>query len=119
MVRDFRQLRVWRAAMCLTNDVYAATSGFPAHERFSLTQQLRRAAVSVAANIAEGAGRQSDREFARFVSIASGSLSEVDCLFELSRNLNYLDDESGRRMTSLIASLRKQLYALRRTLADN
>ena len=77
-MRDFRELKVWQKAHRFVLDLYRHTQGFPAEERFGLTVQLRRAAVSVASNIAEGCGREGERDFARFLSIAGGSASEVE-----------------------------------------
>ena len=73
----FEKLEVWQKAVELADDVYAVTRGFPDHERFGLTAQMRRAAVSISSNIAEGSGRSSDVEFSRFIEIAYGSLMEI------------------------------------------
>lgn len=88
-MRDFRDLTVWQKAHKLALAVYSHTAGFPKDERFGLTAQVRRAAVSVASNIAEGRGRNSDRDFARFLSIAAGSLSEVECQLLIACDLGY------------------------------
>jgi four helix bundle protein len=77
-MQDFRQLKVWQKAHRFVLHVYEATQKFPAEERFGLTSQIRRAAVSIPANIAEGAVRSSDADFGRFLHIALGSASEVD-----------------------------------------
>ena len=87
---DFRNLRVWQRAHQLTLEVYAETSLFPKEERYRLTNQLRRAAASVPANIAEGCGRNGDAELARFLTIAKGSASELDYLLLLAHDLGYL-----------------------------
>ena len=83
-MKTHRDLDVWRAAVELASPVYAVTRGFPADERFGLVSQMRRAAVSIASNIAEGAGRQSGKEFLRFLYVASGSASELDTQLEIS-----------------------------------
>lgn len=88
-----RDLIVWRNAMDLTRMVYGMTRSWPADERFGLTAQVRRAAVSVPANIAEGHGRFSKREFLHHLSIASGSLREVETLLEVARDADYLADD--------------------------
>jgi four helix bundle protein len=113
---NYRQLLVWKRAHTLALDVYRATQRFPTEERYGLTAQLRRAAVSVVSNIAEGSGRLGDREHIRFLRIARGSVSEVECQLLLSRNLGYLgssawtvlDEQSqdlARMLTGLIQSL--------------
>jgi four helix bundle protein len=113
---NYRQLLVWKRAHTLALDVYRATQRFPTEERYGLTAQLRRAAVSVVSNIAEGSGRLGDREHIRFLRIARGSGSEVECQLLLSRDLGYLgssawtvlDEQSqdlARMLTGLIQSL--------------
>ena len=87
---DFRNLRVWQRAHNLTLELYAETRTFPKEERYRLTSQLRRAAASVPANIAEGCGRNGDAELARFLTIAKGSASELDYLLLLAHDLGYL-----------------------------
>jgi four helix bundle protein len=84
-------LRAWQEAMALVNAVYLATARFPEAERFGLVPQMRRAAVSVPSNIAEGAARGSKKEFTRFLLIARGSLSELDTQFRVASNLKYCD----------------------------
>jgi four helix bundle protein len=77
VLKDFRKLKVWEKSHHLALSVYQATSSFPDHEQYGLTSQMRRAAVSIPANIAEGYGRGGDAEFARFLQIASGSAAEL------------------------------------------
>ena len=83
-------LRVWQDGMSLAEDVYHLTANMPAHERFGLVRQMRRAAVSIPANIAEGAGRSSKPDFVRFLSIARGSLSELETHLLLSERLGFI-----------------------------
>lgn len=87
---DFRQLLVWKRAHGLALQVYRCTDAFPARERYGLAAQMRRAAVSVVSNIAEGCGKQADRELARYLGIARGSVRELECQLLLSRDLGYL-----------------------------
>ena len=82
-MRDFRSLKVWEKSHRLTLAVYQATMNFPREERYSLTQQIRRASVSIASNIAEGCGRKGAADFARFLQIAMGSASELEYQFLL------------------------------------
>ena len=89
--RPHEGLEVWREAMTLVEAIYACSARFPDAERFGLTSQIRRAAVSVPSNIAEGAARRSTPEFQRFLSIARGSLSELDTQLQIAVRLNYVD----------------------------
>ena len=90
MKKDFRDLIVWQKAMEMVTDIYRATQSFPSEERFGLTSQLRRAAVSVPSNIAEGQGRLTKGEFRQFLGNAKGSLAEVETQLMIARNLGYL-----------------------------
>ncbi|MFO8006233.1 MAG: four helix bundle protein, partial [Candidatus Brocadiia bacterium] len=85
-----RDLQLWRKAMLLARQVYEASAAFPAEERFGLTAQIRRSAVSVASNIAEGHGRGTDRDFAHFLHVARGSLAELDTQASLAQMLGLL-----------------------------
>ena len=93
--RSHRDFPVWRQAMLLVEQVYQLTGRFPAAERFGLTQQLRRASVSIPSNIAEGAGRSSTGELGHFLGIALGSAAEVETQLELSSRLGFIEDSSG------------------------
>ena len=108
-MRDFRQLKVWEKAHHLTLQVYKITNFFPSDERFGLTGQLRRAAASVSTNIAEGCGRESERELARFMSIAAGSASEVEYQLLLAYDLNYLQDETYRELNQQVNEVKRML----------
>lgn len=87
-MQNYKNLRVWEDAHALVLEIYNATRSFPNDERYGLTSQIRRAAVSIPSNIAEGTGRGSDADFARFVQFAVGSISEVDYQLLLARDLN-------------------------------
>jgi four helix bundle protein len=116
--RSHRSLNAWKEAMALVIDVYALTATLPQNEQYGLVSQLRRAAVSVPANIAEGAARNGSKEFLHFLGIASGSLSELDTLIDLAKQLGYVedteelnakvDDVSGLVM-GLLSSIRRKL----------
>ena len=114
---NFRDLVVWKRAQDFALAVYRSTSTFPNDERYGLTAQMRRAAVSVSSNIAEGCGRQGDRELARFLQIARGSVRELECQLLLARELGYLQStvyakldadsqEISRMLNCLIRSFR-------------
>ena len=89
-IRSYRDLEVWQKGMDLAAECYRITEGFPGHERYGLASQLQRAAASVPANIAEGQARQHTKEFLQFLSVASGSLAEVETYLLLAVRLNYL-----------------------------
>jgi four helix bundle protein len=93
MKRKHHELLVWQESMALTRDIYTATVGFPREEIYALTSQMRRAAVSVPSNIAEGAARTSIREFLQFLSIARGSLSELETQVILAGDFGYLNEK--------------------------
>ncbi len=88
----FKDLEIWRLSRSLCTDVYELTSKFPANEKFGLTNQLRRASVSIPSNIAEGCSRKSNKDFSRFLEIAMGSLYEVETQLLISNDLGFLPD---------------------------
>ena len=108
-MRDFKELQVWQKAHRFALDVYLASRSFPSEERFGLTSQLRRAAVSCASNIAEGCGREGERELGRLLGIAGGSASEAEYQILLARELGYLQDDTHRQLDSQINELKKML----------
>jgi four helix bundle protein len=109
-----KELRVWRAAIGLAKDVYRHTHLLPAAEQYGLCSQLRRAVVSIPANIAEGAARGSSRDFARFVAIAQGSLAELETHLLLVQELYSV--ETTPSLSAQIVSIRRMLIRLRNTL---
>ena len=111
-MKDFRDLQVWRKAHLLTLDVYRATNGFPKQEMFGLTSQIRRAAVSIAANIAEGCGKRGNGEFQRFLNIATGSASELEYHFLLARDLDLYDETVYERLNRGVIEIKRMLSAL-------
>jgi four helix bundle protein len=119
MSKGYRDLRVWQQAMVLAQSVYEATKAFPAEERFGLTAQMRRAAVSIPSNIAEGRGRGTDAELIRFCSIAYGSLMELETQAELADRLGFLPRESLDVIASGCAEVGRMLNALRASLSPN
>ena len=115
-MQDFRRLVVWSRARRLTAMVYRASERWPVRERYGLTAQMRRAAVSVTANIAEGCGRHSDRELAAFLQIAMGSLSELECLLVIARDIAIIDAESHGDLAAPLKELQRMLASLIRRL---
>jgi four helix bundle protein len=115
-IRSYRDLEVWQRSMNLVTEIYRLTRSFPADERFGLTAQLRRAAVSIPANLAEGAGRSGASEYHRFVSIARGSAAEVETLLEIGERLAFAAADEFDHSRSLLAEVGKMLTGLRRRL---
>jgi four helix bundle protein len=111
-VKDFRELKVWEKAHRLALSVYRSTNDFPAREQYGLTSQLRRSAVSIPTNIAEGCGRNGDAEFARFLDIAFGSASELEYLVQLCRDLELLKQESAGQFHPDIVEVKRMLSSL-------
>jgi four helix bundle protein len=113
-MRPHEKLEVWETSVDLVVEVYKETEAFPKEERFGLTSQIRRAAVSVPANIAEGAGRQSSKEFAHFLSNAQGSSSELATELLIARRLGYLREEPYTRMRNRLDSVGRVIVGLSR-----
>lgn len=116
-VKTHRDLRVWHESLVLAEMIYRVTADFPATEQYGLTSQMRRAAVSIVSNIAEGAARFSSRDFAKFLSIARGSLAELDSQSILAVRLGFLHNSAeleqqvsriGRMLTALRAAIRRR-----------
>src|SRR5205823_11968971 len=106
---DFRSLKVWTKAHALTLDAYAATRPFPTEERYGLTSQLRRASASISTNIAEGCGRGSDLDFARFLQMAMGSASELEYSLLLARDLQLLNGKEHRDLEAGVQQVKRML----------
>ena len=115
-VKSYRDLKVWQAAMDLTALVYGLSLDLPGDERFGLISQMRRAAVSVPANIAEGHQRSSPKDFLRFLSIANGSLAEVETLIQLAARLHSISSTSVEELLGKADVLGKMLRTLRQRL---
>lgn len=111
-MKDFRQLKVWQKAHELTLTVYKVTAAFPREELYGLTAQLRRAASSVSANLAEGCGRSGEAEFGRFCSIAMGSASELEYHLLLARDLKLIEDENYMQLAQRTTELKRMLAVL-------
>jgi four helix bundle protein len=111
-MRDFRKYAVWEQSHKLVLELYRLTKNFPQEEKFGLTSQIRRAGISTPANISEGCGKLSERDFARFLGISFGSCQEVECLTLLAKDLDYLDEQSYEPLSIEIVSIKKQLYHL-------
>jgi four helix bundle protein len=110
--RHFRDLLVWQKSMALAAEIYALTERFPRREICGLSAQMRRSAVSVPSNIAEGHGRLSDRNLAVFLGHARGSLFELECQTDLARQLGFADAGSARKIVADITEVARMLNAL-------
>ncbi|NLK49494.1 MAG: four helix bundle protein [Candidatus Cloacimonetes bacterium] len=117
-IKSYRDLLVWQKAMDLAEKIYKSTSDFPKSEIYTLTSQMRRAAVSIVSNIAEGRGRDSILEYIHFLSIACGSLTELETQIMLSAKLTYLKEEQATHLLSLCDEIGRMLGVLRRKLKD-
>ena len=116
-MRDFKELKVWHKSHRFVIEVYRHSRSFPADERFGLTAHLRKSATSVPSNIAEGCGREGERELARFLSIAAGSASEADCQLLLARDLGYLQPEVHRLLDDQANEAKRMLNSFIKTLS--
>ena len=108
-MKNFRELNVWQKAHAFVLDIYRITASYPEEERFGLVSQIRRSAVSIPANIAEGCGRDGDREFRRFLTIAAGSASETEYHLLLSRDLNFITADIHSKLDQQINEIKRML----------
>lgn len=118
-MRNFRKLNVWKNAISLAKDIYQITEQLPDKEKFGLASQLQRAAVSIASNIAEGASRNSEIEFARFLEISTGSAFEVETQIILASELGYISSDIMEIEVEKCHKLQKQLNKLIQTVRPN
>jgi four helix bundle protein len=116
---DFRKLTVWQKSYQLTLNIYQSTSSFPKEELFGMTSQIRRAAASIPANIAEGSGRGSDTELRRFCHIALGSANELEFFMLLSRDIHYLEISHYNKLNEVILEVQRMLASLIQKLTTN
>ncbi|WP_310392874.1 four helix bundle protein [Hymenobacter sp.] len=116
MQHRFKDLKVWQAAMDIASLTYEWCADFPNDEKFGLISQMRRAAVSMPSNIAEGAGRESEKDFARFLAIAKGSSYELETQFILAAKFNYITAEQLQLVSDKIDQWQRMMYAFRKTL---
>ncbi|HVT01839.1 MAG TPA: four helix bundle protein [Thermoanaerobaculia bacterium] len=106
---DFNKLKVWQKSYALTLLVYESTRSFPSSEQYGLTSQMRRSSFSIPTNLAEGCGRNGDRELARFARISMGSSSELECQLRLAKDLKYLDEPTYTSLAEKLAEVRRML----------
>ncbi len=118
-VRSYRDLKVWRKGIDLVKDVYGLIGKVPKYENYALADQLRRSAVSVPSNIAEGQARQHTKEFRQYLYAALGSAAEVDTQFVIACELGYVNDLEATRIGDRIAEIRRMTYTLISRLDDH
>lgn len=111
-IRSYRDLEVWQRAMDLVTSIYGLSQHFPKEEIYGLTSQLRRAAVSVPSNIAEGQSKRSTKDYVRFLQIAYGSIAEMETQLMIARNLNYLNTEAAESTLTECATIGRMLNGL-------
>jgi four helix bundle protein len=115
----FEDLKIWQKAMDVVENSYRATSSFPKEEKYGLTSQLRRSAVSIPSNIAEGAGRNTNGEFMQFLGIANGSSFELLTQLYLSKRLNLMSEEKVRPIINEVLEVTKMNYSLQKSLKNS
>lgn len=115
-MKDFRQLKVWEKSHQIALAIYRATKEFPKEELYGLTSQIRRASMSIPTNIAEGCGRNTDADFARFLQMAMGSASETEYQLILAHDLEFLSNESYEKLQNDVEEVKRMLASLLKTL---
>lgn len=116
MIHKFRDLFVWQKSIAFVKEIYRITTKYPKSELFGLTSQVQRAAVSMPANIAEGCGRNSNKELSRFIDIAIGSAFELETLLQISFELNYIEELEYNTLMKDFYEIQKMMYGLQQTL---
>lgn len=111
-MKDYRNYTVWKKSHALVLEIYRITRSFPTEEKFNLVSQINRAALSIPTNIVEGCGRETEKEFVRFLHISSGSAFELEYLIIVSKDLNIIDSIVSDRILSEIDEIKKMLFAL-------
>ena len=116
MIHKFRDLFVWQKSIAFVKEIYRITTKYPKSELFGLTSQVQRAAISMPANIAEGCGRNSNKELSRFIDIAIGSAFELETLLQISFELNYIEELEYNTLMKDLYEIQKMMYGLQQTL---
>lgn len=116
MIRNFKNLDIWKRSRILVKSLYLLTADLPAEEKFGLVSQIRRAAISVSTNIAEGCGRGTEKELSRFLDIANGSLCELENLIYLSQDLEFSEAEKSEPLITEITEIRKMIIGFQKRI---
>ncbi|MFA6923808.1 MAG: four helix bundle protein [Bacteroidales bacterium] len=115
-MNNYKELKVWKRAVNLSTEVYKITNTFPKSEIYGITSQINRSVISIAANIAEGAGRNSNKEFNHFLGISLGSSFELDTLLYIAKNLNYINDSILKKVSDEITEIQKMTRGFQKSL---
>lgn len=115
-MHNYNNLQIWQLAMDLVEEIYKLTASFPIEEKFGMVSQMTRAAVSIPSNIAEGAGRNSDKDFAHFISIAIGSLYELNTQIVLSERLGYINQSQSQELQKKLDNLQRKSVSFKSKL---
>lgn len=115
-MRDFRKLEIWAESVVLAKKIYQITNGFPSQEKYGMSSQMTRAAVSIASNIAEGCSRKTSLEFSRFLDIALGSSFELETQIEICNQVGYITQESYQNLLEDLHLLQRRINAFRGTI---
>lgn len=117
-MHNFRELIVWQKAIELSTKIYSLTQNFPAEEKFGIISQIRRAAVSIASNIAEGTSRNSEKEFCYFLQVSLGSSYEMETQIVIARNLNFLNNEAFNDIIISITEIQRMISGLQKSMEN-
>lgn len=117
-MNNFRKLNIWKKAVQLATDIYISTYNYPREEQYGIVSQMRRSAISISSNVAEGSGRKSNKEFGRFLLIAYGSACELETQLIISKNLDFVDQKQFDQLFNQIEELQKMIYTLNKNLSE-
>lgn len=115
-MHNYKELTLWDKSVLFASEIYKSTSCFPKSEQYGITSQIRRSAISISSNIAEGAGRATNKDFLRFLHIANGASYELETQLIISKNLSYLDPSSFEKLNRSLMEIQKMLYSLIKTM---
>jgi four helix bundle protein len=114
-MHNYKELKVWQESMNLAKDIFTLTKSFPTEEKYGLISQMNRCSISIPSNIAEGAGRNSEKEFNQFLGIALGSAFELETQLLLSNDFNYINKEQSELLTQKVCKIQKMLNDLKKS----
>ena len=117
-MHNFKELKIWQKSRVLTRDVYLLTKNFPKNEDYELSSQVRRSAISIVSNIAEGSGRESNREFKRFLNISISSAFELETQIILANDLGYINEDAFGKISDKIIEVQKMIFGFRKSLSS-
>lgn len=118
-MNNYRELKVWQVSIELAVELYSILKSFPKSEQFGLTSQIKRSAISISSNIAEGAGRNSKKEFNQFLGVASGSTSELSTQLEIAQRIGFLQISEHKAIEEKITYVQKMIYKLQKSIKDS